>query len=296
MSKRLRGWSPAKVNLVLEVLGCRSDGYHEIDTVLQTLELAGTVDIELDATDPGVFITGPFAAGTPADGTNLAWRAALALAQRTGNRAEALRITLDKRVPPAGGLGGGASDAATVLRLLQPLWGGSGPWGASEEDLVASANAIGSDEAFFLVGGCARARGRGETVERLAPLPRRGVVLFVSHESIERKTARMFQALSSLPFDSGSVARGFATRPPPRFSGLDVYNSFERVAFDLFPFLADLWQGLEARTAAPIRLAGAGPTLFWIGDPAEVAKVAGAAEGLPCTVIETATAASMWRR
>jgi 4-diphosphocytidyl-2-C-methyl-D-erythritol kinase len=295
MSKRLRGWSPAKINLVLEVLGRRTDGYHEIDTILQTLEVAGAVDVELDAPVPGVFVNGPFATGVPADATNLAWRAAAALAERAGRTVDLLRITLTKGVPPAGGLGGGASDAATVLRLLQPVWGSSPIWGVAEEVIAASANAIGSDEAFFLLGGCARARGRGEVVDRLPPMSRRGVVLFVPQATIERKTARMFEALSSLPPDSGSVAEAFAKRPPESFSGLDVYNSFERVAFDVFPFLADLWQSLEARIAAPVRLAGAGPTLFWIGDPSETARVAAAAQGLACTVIETTTAASLWR-
>ncbi len=290
MPRRLRGWAPAKINLVLEVLGRRPDGYHEIDTILHTLDLAGTVDLELESARPGVTVAGPFAEGVPADQTNLAWLVAAELARRTGNEVEALSITLDKQVPAAGGLGGGASDAATTLRLLQRAWN------APEDAVVASALAVGSDEAFFLAGGAARAQGRGESVTPLTPLGRHGVVLFVPPGSIARKTARMFEALSNLPFDSGSISQRYAQGLPEPMEGLSIYNSFERIAFDLFPGLARLWQQLEERLSQPVHLAGAGPTLFWIGDVFDVPRMAMAADELNCTAIPTATAASLWRR
>src|SRR5688572_15340241 len=122
MPAELTAPAPAKVNLVLEVLGKRDDGFHEIDTVLQTLELADVVTLSVGG-PPGIVVSGPYADGTPADESNLAWRAAEALARRTGRPlAGRLRMSLEKRIPPAGGLGGGASDAATVLRLLQRTW------------------------------------------------------------------------------------------------------------------------------------------------------------------------------
>lgn len=275
--------APAKVNLVLEVTGVRADGFHEIDTVLQTLELADRVDVALDA-EPGVSVSGPFAAGTPADETNLAWRAAAGLGRACGESTERLRIRLEKRIPPAGGLGGGASDAAAVLRLLQQAWPA-----ATDAMLLDVANGIGSDEAFFLTGGTARARGRGEDVTPLAPLGRHGVVLFVPPATLERKTARMFAALDRHPFDTGAVSEAFARRDGGKVTSADVFNAFERVAFDLFDDLAALWEQLEGRIGEPVRLAGAGPTLFWIGSEARAAIVAAAAQGLACTVIETAT-------
>lgn len=274
--------APAKVNLVLEVTGVRPDGYHEIDTVLQTLDLADTVSVDFD-TEPGVSVSGRFADGTPADESNLAWRAAALLAERCGRSVTGLRISLEKRIPPAGGLGGGASDAVAVLRLLQKRWR------AHHDDLIAVAHAIGSDEAFFLVGGTARARGRGEQVEPLPALPRQPVVLYIPEGTLERKTARMFAALDRHPFDDGRVAEAFAQRPPGPIASGDVYNAFERVAFDLFPGLAELWRALEERAGEPLRLAGAGPTLFWIGDEARAEAAATAGEGLPCAVIATAT-------
>lgn len=282
--------APAKVNLVLEVTGVRPDGYHEIDTILQTLELADTVTISRGDRD-GVAVEGPFATGTPADETNLAWGAATALAQRCGRSVEGLGISLRKEIPAAGGLGGGASDAATTLRLLQRWWPE-----ATEAHVRAAAAEVGSDEAFFLVGGTARARGRGEQVTPLPPFERQAVVLFVPPATIERKTARMFAALDQHPFDEGAVVEKFVREFSRSIRAADVYNAFERVAFDVFDGLGALWETLEQRAGVPVRLAGAGPTLFWIGTERDAAHVAGAAAGTPCTAISTFTAESLWRR
>lgn len=285
MPEVLESLAPAKVNLVLEVTGRRPDGYHEIDSVLQTIELADTVCVTFGG-EPGVCVTGPRAAGTPADESNLAWRAAEQLAKRCEKSLDGLRIELEKHIPAAGGLGGGASDAAAVLRVLGRLWQ------ADAQVLLDCANAIGSDEAFFLVGGTARARGRGEHVERLRPLPSQLLVLFIPETTIERKTARMFAALDRLPFDSGAVSEAFARRDVGPVHAADVFNAFERVAFDLFDGLAAMWEMLEQRIGEPVRLAGAGPTLFWIGTSQELAARAfEATSGLACTPIMTRTMA-----
>lgn len=285
---RLVATAPAKINLSLEVLGRRPDGYHDIDTILQTLALGDGVTVVLDGQDDGVVASGPYASGTPADRTNLAFRAAERLALRLGRSLEGLQILLDKEIPPAGGLGGGASDAATVLRLLGTHWG------ASESLLLEIANDIGSDEAALVLGGTVRARGRGDQVARLPDIAAHDVVLFIPPGTIEQKTPRMFAALAGLPFDSGSVSALAATRQ--FFSSVDIYNSFERVAMDMFPGLAELWETLEAETGAVIRLAGAGPTLFWIGQPGIGEGIARRAEDSGCTVILTATAESLWKR
>lgn len=286
----LTALAPAKVNLVLEVTAKRPDGYHEIDTVLQTLALADEVSLSR-GDGPRVAVAGPYADGTPTDESNLAWQAAAALADRVRRDTEGLSIALEKRIPAAGGLGGGASDAATTLRLLQRWWPE-----ATEDDLLAAASTVGSDEPFFLAGGTARARGRGERVSALPPLDEHGVMLFIAPETLERKTARMFAALGELPFDDGSVSAAFAARRAGPLNSADIYNAFERVAFDLFPGLAALWEELEERVGAPVRLSGAGPTLFWIGPAGEAASVAARAAGAPCQVIETRTAGSQWQR
>ena len=274
----------AKVNLVLEVGGRRGDGYHEIDTVLQEVELADRVTLSW-GTFEGIRVTGPFAAGTPADDSNLAWRAAAGLGERCGAAVTGLGIEIDKRIPAAGGLGGGASDAAAVLRLL------ASEWDAEEDKLWDVANAIGSDEAFFLNGGTARATGRGEQVAPLPSLPGHDVVLFIPPDTLERKTARLFDAMDTLPIEPMTAAGAFARIAPREVTTADVCNSFERVARRVFPRLAALWSEIEDRCETPIHLAGAGPTLFWIGPSGAGAHVAGLAEGAACQVVATATIA-----
>ncbi len=288
MPETLAGLAPAKINLVLEVTGRRPDGYHEIDTILQTLELADRVTVRAGA--PGVTVSGPRAQGTPADQTNLAWRAVAALAALAGEAVDRLQIEIEKQIPAARGLGGGASDAATALRLLQRWWPG-----ATDPATLEVASTIGSDEPFFLLGGTARARGRGEIVTPLPDLPRQGVVLFVPLATIERKTARMFAALDNLPFDGGAVADRLAEALPVCVDGDSLYNSFERVAFDVFDGLASLRHAIEDRIGETVRLAGAGPTLFWIGPVERAGDVARSAHGVDCDIIETVTAASLWK-
>jgi len=286
VSEELVCRAPAKTNLVLEVTARRKDGYHEIDTIIQELELADEVRVTVGG-GSGVSVEGAFAAGVPLDETNLALKAAMMLAERCGRSFANVAIHLVKRIPAAGGLGGGASDAAAVLTLLQS------PWGASDADLLDVAHNVGSDEAFFLHGGTARARGRGERVQKLPGLGPHGVVLFVPPTTIERKTARMFAALDLHPLDHGGLAEAFAHRERGPFASSDVHNAFERVAFDVFDGLHGLWVDLETRIGDAVRLCGAGPTLFWIGAPGAATRVASAAGGARCTVIATATSSTL---
>jgi 4-diphosphocytidyl-2-C-methyl-D-erythritol kinase len=283
VSKPISALAHAKINLVLEVLGIREDGYHEIDTILQEVALADVVTVT-PAAVWAIDVTGPRAAGTPQDASNLALSAAMLLAERVEGSCP-VRISLEKHVPAAGGLGGGASDAAATLRLIAKIW----PRTAWQE-LEIVANQIGSDEAFFLVGGTARAEGRGERVTPLPPLEPHDVVLFVPEQTIERKTPRMFAALDQHGFDGRLLAEGFQADRPDQVTMQATFNAFERVAFDLFPGLGELWEDLERRTGETVRLAGAGPCMFWIG-PFGGAEVAARAAGAGCEVILTRTVA-----
>ncbi len=290
MSETLTALAPAKINLTLEIGRTRPDGYHDLSSILQTLALADEVTLQ-PAASTSIENSGPFAGGSPAGPENLAWRAIDALAAALGREPEPLRIGIVKRIPAAGGLGGGASDAATVLRLLAHRWPDT-----TEEALATAAAAVGSDEPFFLAGGTALVEGRGERVTPLPDLPEHGVVLFIPRDTLPDKTATLFRALDrDGQVDEPTVSAALAKRLPARLTGADLYNSFERVAFDCFPGLAGLWEQIEARTGEAIRLAGAGPTLFWIGPADETERVRNAAEGLDCTIIPTATAGSPWR-
>lgn len=284
MARRWGGVAPAKINLVLEVLGTRSDGYHELRSVMQTLSISDRISIDLDAS-PSVEVGGPFRGGVPADGANLAWRAAEELARAAGRDISNLRISIEKHLPAAAGVGGGASDAVTTLQLL------SLAWEIDDEPLLRGcATAIGSDTAFFLAGGTALVRGRGEQVEPLPALPAHDVVLFVPPDTIDAKTAALFRALDATPFDDGSRTDAFCKRHPRPLRVCDTYNAFERVAFTEFPGLGDLKAAIERRITSEVRLAGAGPTLFWIGPPGEGEAVAVQAASLGCSVILTGIA------
>lgn len=155
---------PAKLNLYLEVVRRRPDGYHDLDTIMQAIDLFDELEVvprrgpelTLECSDASV----------PADARNLVVRAALALRRHTGHAGGA-HFRLAKRIPAGAGLGGGSSDAAGALVALNRLWG----LGLSTARLTEVAAAVGSDVAFFLTGGTARCTGRGEQVEPL-PAPR----------------------------------------------------------------------------------------------------------------------------
>ncbi len=158
--------APAKLNLFLEVLGRRADGYHELETVFQTIELADTVTVALDPGAAGITLRCDDPA-LPQDAGNLAWRAAAAFLAGGGDAAGAVHLTLAKAIPHGAGLGGGSSDAGAVLRALSRLLPG---W-HSAPGLAALAARIGSDVPFFLLGGTAWATGRGEVLSALPDLP-----------------------------------------------------------------------------------------------------------------------------
>ena len=163
--RRITVPAPAKVNLYLEVVGKRPDGYHELRTVMQTVDLLD--ELVLDATSDGTISLECDACGMPPQEENLVYRAAVALQERFGIE-EGARIRLEKRIPAGGGLGGGSSDCAAALKGLTRLWG----LDAAHEDLHEIASRLGSDIPFFLTGGTAVCRGRGERVE---PVPCRHV-------------------------------------------------------------------------------------------------------------------------
>jgi 4-diphosphocytidyl-2-C-methyl-D-erythritol kinase len=168
---RLMVRAHAKVNLDLRVLGTRPDGFHELRTVFQTIELHDTL---LCVRRPGPFAIECRMPGVPLDETNLVWRAAAALWKALG-RAGAPRdatIAIEKTIPILAGLGGGSADAAAALNALARLWGG-----APLTLLREVASGIGADVAFFLSGGTALGLGRGEEIYPLVDLPPHWIVI-----------------------------------------------------------------------------------------------------------------------
>lgn len=181
----LRIAAPAKLNLHLEVLGRRADGFHALESIFQTIALHDVVELRLRSA-PGIALTCDDAS-LPVDQGNLAWRAAAAFLARTP--ASGVAIALAKRIPHGAGLGGGSSDAAAVLRgltrLLPDLW--------SADGLAGLAAALGSDVPFFLIGGSAHGTGRGEILTALPDLPAQPVTVLMPDASLA--TPAVFKAM-----------------------------------------------------------------------------------------------------
>lgn len=272
----------AKINLTLEVLGRRPDGYHEVRTVLQAIDLRDTLSVE--AAD-GLTLTCDRKELEGED--NLALRAAQLLRGESGVSAGA-RLTLHKRIPIAAGLGGGSADAAAALRALDRLWGLEWPL----ERLASVAERLGSDVPFCLYGGTALGEGRGERLTPLPALPPCWVVLAAPATAVGAKTAAMYARLTSEDRSDGQATarlaqwlRAGATGEMPR-----PHNAFWRHAFDVFPGVADVWRAFMDAAAYRIHLSGAGPTLFVLSpDEAEARRVHGRlrAAGLDAEVCRT---------
>jgi 4-diphosphocytidyl-2-C-methyl-D-erythritol kinase len=199
--------APAKVNLYLELLGRRADGYHELLTVMQTVDLCDEVTVALRPRAPDCPAGQPDvrlrlrtpAAGVPPGPGNLAVRAALSLLARAGAAGDVgVDLALAKRIPAGGGLGGGSSDAAAVLVALNRLLGEP----VDAPALHALAAGLGSDVPFFLVGGTALCTGRGERVRPLAPPRPFGLTLLLP--PFPTSTAAVYAALQQAPPPAGA--------------------------------------------------------------------------------------------
>jgi len=275
---------PAKINLVLEVLRRRGDGYHDLASVVLPITLADSMEVW--ASDDIDCVVHGMALATEA---NLVIRAARLLAEAVGATAGA-RCILTKRIPAAAGLGGGSSDAAGALGALNRLWGS----GLSRSRLMELGAQLGSDVPFFVHGGPALVRGRGEIVEGLARSPALWLVLVIPAHGLADKTRALFAALEPGDCSDGrrtdTAARLLARTG--RVDGLDLVNAFERAARSVFPGLGETWQAVEERVGRPFHLSGAGPALFaFAADEAEARALAARLAGLDAAVYAAQTLA-----
>ena len=155
----------AKVNLTLDVLGKRDDGFHDIKTVMQTISLRDDIEIDVGTGKPWVLTCDK--EGVPCDETNLAWKAAKLFEEVTGKDLGGIEIRITKRIPSQAGLGGGSADAAAVLRALNEHCGAPLSIGA----LAELGGQIGSDIPFCVIGGTCMCEGRGERLRKLPNMP-----------------------------------------------------------------------------------------------------------------------------
>lgn len=245
----------AKINLTFEVLGKRRDGYHEIITVMQAINLCDVLAFE---PHDGIQLACDVAELVSPN--NLVYKAAT-LMQGLARGSRGVAITLSKGIPLASGLGGGSSNAAMTLQVLNEMWGVSLP----QKRLIDLATRLGSDVPFFVSGSpTALATGRGEKVEALSSPPRTWVVLLRPPIELANKTREMYAHLDPAGFTTGEHARRLASsiRAGDRISNRRCFNVFDSLSLSLFPGLDHYRRELLAAGAGEVHLAGAGPTLF----------------------------------
>jgi 4-diphosphocytidyl-2-C-methyl-D-erythritol kinase len=270
---RIRIRAHAKINLHLGILGRRPDGYHDVETVLQTLALHDTLTCER--------CEGPFALtcdrpDVPVDAGNLVWRAASLLAEAVGRRELAergTRIHIEKRIPMQAGLGGGSADAAATLQALAQLWS----LAVDAATLRGLAARLGADVPFFFEGGTALGTGRGDELRPLADFPASAVVVMMPPFGVP--TADAYRWLDAARGEGGADAEagspGLLGLWPERAGQWPDWlprcrNDFEPVVGERYPAVAEAIARLKASGAGLAALSGSGAALFGLleGDPA----------------------------
>ena len=266
----------AKLNLHLEVLDRRPDGFHELRTLFQTVDFGE--ELEVEPTARGKVELEVEGADLPADERNLAFQAAAAYLQDWGGAGEGVRLRLRKRLPVGAGLGGGSANAGTVLRVLPALF-------ARDPDpgwTATAARRLGADVPFFLVGGLALGLGRGDEIVPLGDLAAADDELWLALSGAPLSTADVFAALGDRPAAEGRespidrLRNGAAV---PALESLIGVNDLERPAFALRPALGALYTALVRSGARRVRMSGSGSTLFALySGPAAARR---AADSLP---------------
>jgi 4-diphosphocytidyl-2-C-methyl-D-erythritol kinase len=265
--------SPCKVNLLLNILGQRPDGFHELETVMQPVKLCDRLAFERG----GGVVLSCNDATLPVDARNLVHRAATAFLQ-AAKISDGVRMHLEKRIPLAAGLGGGSGNAATTLLALNELFGQPLP-AAKLEELAAT---LGSDVPFFLQNKPALATGRGEKIQALDDFPAlRGKAFLLIHPGFGISTPWAYQNLARFP-EALKGRPGRAQKLVARLqsgaggiAGADFCNSLEAPALEKHPVLALFQEFLRANGALAALMSGSGSTTFAIADNPTAAESLG---------------------
>lgn len=274
MESRVAVAARAKVNLFLEVLGKRPDGYHEIETVIQEIDLADELTLEsLGRGGPRLEVLSEGDPSVPSGPGNIVHAAASLFLERFAPDA-AVRVSIRKRIPSGAGLGGGSADAAAALRGLARLLRVDAP----AEEIARIASRVGSDVPFFLTGGLAVARGRGERVEPVASPARLGFV--VVSPPFPCSTAGVYGALANsltiAPRSPTILLRSLRSGSWSEI-GKVLFNRLEEPAFRLEPRLRELRDRLAAAACPhPALMTGSGSSLVAVTGTAAEARELGA--------------------
>ncbi|RNC68343.1 MAG: 4-(cytidine 5'-diphospho)-2-C-methyl-D-erythritol kinase [Desulfuromonadales bacterium] len=259
--KTMKLKAPAKVNYRLDVLRRRPDGYHDLRMIMQRIDLCDDIEIALSDT-PGVRVTCG-REGVPDGPGNIAWRAADALLRLSGTQV-GIDIAITKNIPVAAGLGGGSSDAATVLMGVNEMLG----LGLSTERLMEIGVTLGADVPFFIFGKTALAEGIGEVLTALEEVPPAWLVIV--NPNIHVSTAWVYQNLQL----TGERNR---VNIPRFFKDVSAVctvlaNDLEPVTVGKFSVVGEIKERLIERGAAGALMSGSGPTVFGLFEAEEGAR------------------------
>lgn len=269
--KKVEEKAYAKINLVLNIGNLRPDGYHDIQTIMQSLELHDDVTVEQTG---GTGITVTASVDTiPTDESNLAVKAVKAFAAKTGVPADGLSIHIEKRIPVAAGLGGGSSDAAATLRALNVLY----ETNLSVDELAEIGIEVGSDVPFCVHGGCAYVEGKGDMVVPTTPMPQ--CIIVIGKPDLAISTEKMYQR-----FDQAELPQR-ADHTPEIMLGLrwenlkavaeSVGNAFEQVLMKNERNTVDMMKEVMNQFGTlGTAMTGSGPAVFGIFDNELYARVA----------------------
>lgn len=271
---------PAKINLGLWILGERPDGYHEVDTILQTVTLEDELTL-VEEREPGLRLATRGRA-IEGEGTNLVERAWDLLREEGHARDHGVRATLTKRIPVGAGLGGGSSDAAGLLAGVNRLFG----LGLTGDDLRTLGARLGADVPFLLRGGTARATGRGDQVRQLCPIRPSWVVLASPPFAISTTWAygRVRKGLTHRGTAGNVLETALADGAHDNVAAA-MRNVFEDVVFPENPVLVALKRAMESRGAIQAQLTGSGSSLFgFVGTHDEALAIAKGIAGMGAEV------------
>jgi 4-diphosphocytidyl-2-C-methyl-D-erythritol kinase len=249
--------APAKINLTLDVLHKRPDGYHEVEMIMTTIDLADRLELTLLNSDKITILS--HNRFVPDDQRNLAYQAAKLLKERF-NVKKGVAISIEKTIPVAAGLAGGSSDAAATLRGLNKLWG----LGLSMEELANLGSEIGSDVSFCVYGGTALAKGRGEIITELPAPPTCWIIL--AKPFIGVSTADVYRRLDLSKMQHPKTAKMIEGIKENDYHKVcnHVSNVLEEVTLKLHPEVLLIKDQMKRFGADAVLMSGSGPTVFAI--------------------------------
>ncbi|MEK3888934.1 4-(cytidine 5'-diphospho)-2-C-methyl-D-erythritol kinase [Bacillus sp. FSL K6-3431] len=247
--------APAKINLSLDVLNKRADGYHEVEMVMTTIDLADRIELAALNEDKIKIIS--HNRFVPDDQRNLAYQAAKLLKERYDVK-EGVSISIDKIIPVAAGLAGGSSDAAATLRGLNTLWGLE----LTVNEMAELGAEIGSDVSFCVHGGTALAQGRGEMITKLPAPPNCWVIL--AKPSIGVSTADIYKNLDIQSIQHPNTNAMVNALKDQRYDEIcrHMGNALEGVTLKLHPEVLHIKEQMERFGADAVMMSGSGPTVY----------------------------------